>query len=280
MKLLLSFLLLAFTSVVLANDCPEFFPGGKSPQLPQKLQSSATPICYSAYSVLHSSLSKTGLWSATHLTLKGLAASKYLDRDDSFHEEESIDKPLRAHLSDYAKSGYDRGHLTPSADMPTIKAQHESFSLANMIPQNPNNNRYLAKAIEISIRTLAKEQGEAFVITGVAYLTDEKLKSLKGRVVIPTHIYKAIYLPRANVAAAYFYENQATTRYDVMSINQLAEAIGYDPFPAVSFSVKEKAYPLPLPYFTGDATAGMQKASVKSHKGGLNTILGSLLHKS
>jgi DNA/RNA endonuclease G (NUC1) len=70
-----------------------------------------------------------GLWK--------LRAADVTERRDAFHEEPRLPPDERAYLDDYARSGFDRGHLAPAADMPDEKAQHESFTLANMIPQDP-----------------------------------------------------------------------------------------------------------------------------------------------
>lgn len=79
---------------------------------------------------MHSGISKTPLWSAEYLTASAIDAD--VPRKDKFHEETLLPQSERAELKDYAKSGYDRGHMAPSADMPTESAQADSFSLANI----------------------------------------------------------------------------------------------------------------------------------------------------
>lgn len=98
----------------------------------------------------------------------------------------------RAELKDYAKSGYDRGHMSPSADMPSESAQAESFSLANMVPQDHNHNTGIWSSIESATRYLAKKEGSLYVITGPIY--KGTLKSIGNGVLVPTYIYKVIYL--------------------------------------------------------------------------------------
>ena len=61
----------------------------------------------------------------------------------SGHADANLPNDDRAELSDYVRSGFDRGHMAPNGDMPTRSGQYESFTLANMVLQNPNNNRYI-----------------------------------------------------------------------------------------------------------------------------------------
>jgi endonuclease G len=54
---------------------------------------------------------------------------------------------------DYEKSGYDRGHLAPAADMGFSKiTMAESFYYSNMSPQVPGFNRGIWKQLEEQTR--------------------------------------------------------------------------------------------------------------------------------
>ena len=135
------------------SACPQFFVGGTAPNLANpKLAARTRELCYSKFAVLHSGVTRTPLWSAEHLTRVQLDAARALDREGTFHSDPHLPKRERAELADYARSGFDRGHMAPSGDMPDRQAQQESFSLANIVPQNPDNNRDLWSDIEAAVR--------------------------------------------------------------------------------------------------------------------------------
>ena len=127
--------LLTTLSFAASTNCPQFYLEGDAPSIEnQKLAPKTKELCFEAYGVMHSGLSKTPLWSAEYLTRENLESKP--SRKDVFHEESRLPKGERAELSDYAHSGYDRGHMSPSADFSTSTAQAESFTLANMVPQD------------------------------------------------------------------------------------------------------------------------------------------------
>lgn len=129
------------------SSCPSNFLAGKAPDLfNSKLASLAREVCFSEFAVLHSGLTRTALYSADHLTGPRVAEARQQRRSDaaqSFHEESRLPVEERSTLFDYMRSGYDRGHMSPNGDMDNAQAQGESFTLANMMPQNPDNNRNL-----------------------------------------------------------------------------------------------------------------------------------------
>lgn len=249
MSRLFFFIPLFFFSALAAagNDCPARFLNGVSPEITNPAMTShARELCFDEYAVMHSGITRTPLWSAEHLTRNGLRNAKGLERVNSFHEEERLPASERAYLSDYARSGYDRGHNSPSADFSTEHSQYESFSLANMIPQEPNNNRTLWEGTESAVRTLAKNRGELYVITGPLFL-GPNIKRLHGRVMVPTHLYKVVYDPSRREGAAYFVENAATSDYEVISISELEQKSGINFFPGMSTADKKAKMDLPAP---------------------------------
>lgn len=229
------------------SECPSRFLNGVSPEITNTaMMPYARKLCFDEYAVMHSGITRTPLWSAEHLTKNGLRNAKGLERVNSFHEEERLPASDRAYLSDYARSGYDRGHQAPSADFSNAKSQNESFSLANMVAQDPNNNRNLWEGIESAVRKLAKNRGELYVITGPLFL-GQSIKRLHGRVMVPTHLYKVVYDPARREGAAYFVENIATSHYEVISINDLEQKAGINFFPGMRTFDKKKIMDLPTP---------------------------------
>lgn len=255
-KLSLSLIILSISSTVLASECTQHFANGNEPAIINpKLVNRGHEVCYEAFSVYTSGVTRTAIWSAEHLTRDSLQKAAGLKRDNNFHTEGNIAENDRAELSDYSRSGYDRGHMSPNGDMPTKSAQYESFSLANMIPQQPQHNQGMWANIESGVREYTKEHGELYVVTGPAFIADanSQLDSLKGRVIIPTHVWKAIYDRQSNQAGVYWTSNINTTKYETISLAELKAKTGIDVFPMLSNNIKGKAMSLPEPIEHGQS---------------------------
>jgi endonuclease G len=229
-----------------ATGCPQFYAAGQPPEIQTaRLKARTREICFSAFAVMHSGVSRTPVWTAERLERRKLQAARQVERRDVFHAEQSLPPKDRAELSDYARSGYDRGHMAPSADMPSRRAQAQSFSLANMVPQVPQNNQGIWAGMEMAVRDLANAQGEVYVLSGPAYLGDRIGRV--GNVLVPTHLWKVVYLPRTGQAGAYFIPNQATTEYSALSVTQLEKIVGLSLLPGLSRAVRDTAMRLPDP---------------------------------
>lgn len=228
------------------TQCSQSFYGGIYPEfINTKLSNQTQSLCMDGFAVMYSGVSRTPLWSAEYLNRDRLQQAKQIDREDSFHEESRLPQSMRASLSDYSGSGYDRGHLAPNADMATRSQQYDSFSLANIAPQSPRNNRYIWRNIESATRYLTQQYGEVYTVTGVAF-TDKKTKQLADRVLVPSHFFKAVYIPAINQAGVYYAPNDESERIEVISIDELATEIGIDVLPILDSQTKAQAFALPL----------------------------------
>lgn len=240
-------LLLAATQVAHASplDCNSHFAQRTAPRIADPAAAADSRLlCFRGYAVLDSVRTRTPLWSAEHLTATAVQQARALPRDSEFYEEPSLPAAARANLADFRRSGYDRGHLTPSGDEADQASQAETFSLANVVPQNPTSNRQTWSHLETSTRRLVRQYGAAYVVTGPAFVGAPQL--LNGRVRIPSHIWKAVYIEGIG-AAAYIAPNTPEPVYATVSIGELARLAGVDPFPGLPSHWHDTAIPLPGP---------------------------------
>lgn len=115
--------------------------------------------------------------------------------------------------SDYTKSGYDRGHLLPSADRQATQiANDATFNLANCLPQTPALNRGTWKKIEEATRKQTALYDTLYIVTGVIPSTLPNQPSIgANKIKIPQAFFKAILKLKNNhySAQAYIIPNNA-----------------------------------------------------------------------
>ncbi|MCJ2035439.1 DNA/RNA non-specific endonuclease [Methylobacterium sp. J-068] len=244
-----------------ARDCTGLFADGRRPEIVNpKLARSLVALCYEAFAVLHSGVSRTPVYATERLTAASVAAARRVDRTDSFHDEDALPAEDRARLDDYVHSGFDRGHMAPAGDMPTGEAQAQSFTLANIVPQDREMNRGLWAAIEESVRRLATRRGTLFVVTGPIYSGDA-VQAINGRVLVPTHLFKALYDPATGDAGAYLVPNRDDAAWQALSLDALRQTAGLDVFPGLAPAAKARAMDLPEPraFARGEAEEGARR---------------------
>lgn len=72
-----------------------------------------------------------------------------------------------AETSDYSKTGWDRGHMVPTADLKWSKeVMLETFYLSNICPQNRGLNGGIWLSLEERVRYWAKKDGSIFIVCG------------------------------------------------------------------------------------------------------------------
>lgn len=200
-KSLIAVAALVFSTASIAASCADTNPLGQ-PKSEIKLM----PICHTGYSVGYNASYLTPGWVAENLTRQNLD-DKNAVRQNDFRPDPTINPRYSASLKDYARSGFDRGHMAPAEDFRKFPDQmSESFYLSNMIPQNSENNRGIWAMVEKNTRYWANKYEQVLVVTGPIYYGGKSL-GYAGRVPVPTHIYKIVYSPRENKGLAIILPN-------------------------------------------------------------------------
>ncbi len=120
------------------------------------------------YVVSYNGSRKVPNWVSWELNTSYLGS---VQRQDDFRPDDTFPpSEPQAQLTDYTGSGFDRGHMCPSADRTlTVTANSQTFYLTNMVPQAANNNRGPWEALESELRTIAQGGKELFIIAGGVY---------------------------------------------------------------------------------------------------------------
>jgi endonuclease G len=216
------------------RQCPQFFAGGAAPQAGHFDSLRARPLCYEAFAVLHSGVTKTPIFAAEKLNRAHLLDARGEERTNKFFADARLPRAERAELADYARSGLDRGHMVPAADQPSPVAMAQSFSLANMVPQSPENNRKTWANIEKATRKyVMRAEGDVYVISGPAYLNNIG-EIGPGRVRIPSHLFKLVYDASSGRAWAHWVENTDEARAGrPITYKELVQRTGIEFLPGV-----------------------------------------------
>ncbi|NJL62317.1 MAG: DNA/RNA non-specific endonuclease [Methylacidiphilales bacterium] len=117
-------------------------------------------------------------------------------RTNNFRPDDTIPKEWNRVLpNDYTRSGYDKGHMTPSADRSNNPEDNAAtFLMTNIIPQAPDNNQGYWAELESYTRSLANEGKEIYIISG-GYGQQGTIG--KRKVAIPERIFKVIVVSEA-----------------------------------------------------------------------------------
>ena len=213
----------AFNALAAFEECQDLFPAQQIPTSPQV----GRELCFDGFAIYYSPKDKKPIYTVERLNREQLSAP-HPRRSNQFYEEARLPFSERASLLDYRGSGYDRGHNAPAGDMSNERSMAQSFSLANMMPQARQNNQGIwAKNIEEPTRAYIKRTtGDIFVFTGSI---GNSGSIGRGRVTIPSHLYKLVYDSNKNIAWAYWVENtNEANMTPPISYQELVQKTGID----------------------------------------------------
>lgn len=137
-------------------------------------------------------------WTAYQLFKANLA--KNVSRSDNFYEDTtSAVAAYRSTLADYKSSGFDRGHMCPSADrLCSRKMNQQTFCLLNMHPQMNGLNAGMWAEMESRVRTWATTESfcdTLYVVKG-GTIADNQIWSKKTHgdygLVVPKYFFMAL----------------------------------------------------------------------------------------
>lgn len=202
----------------LSGPAPSFFPNAAcddilrshGPSLPLKSAPRAIPLCRKGYASIYDPARKTPV-----IVIEILApetAQKVVSRQNDFRSDPDLPRHLVASPTDYAGSGYDRGHMAAAENMAwDAQAMSESFYMSNMAPQvGQGLNRGIWASLERHQRDLVKRYGRPIAVyTGPLYSNTTPKMIGPSNIHVPDGFWKAAVDLEGRGATCYVMPNQA-----------------------------------------------------------------------
>ncbi|MCM1108512.1 MAG: DNA/RNA non-specific endonuclease [Clostridium sp.] len=203
-------------------------------------------VWHTAYTVSFNRKHKLPNWVAWELTDERTRATE--PRNDHFCPDPDVKKGTTAEDSDYKGSGYDRGHMCPSADN-KISAQTmaECCYLSNICPQLHSLNNGDWKELEEKSRKWARKYGIIYIVCGPIINKGKHNTIGANRVTIPDGFFKVILRMNNDGTAkaiGFIYPHEQSNRpmqdYAV-SVDQVESRTGINFFSKLPKEVERKA---------------------------------------
>lgn len=147
---------------------------------------------------------------------------------------------------DYSKSGFDRGHMAPAADMKwSEQAMKESFYMTNICPQLHNLNAGDWKDLEEMARDWARQYGNIYIACGPIIEADYPTIGKNHSIAVPAAFYK-VFLRQTNsgwTSIGFVMKNEAGNRplmTYMLSVDEIEAQTGIDFFYHLPDDIEEQ----------------------------------------
>lgn len=195
------------------------------------------------YTVSYNVYYKNPNWVAWELTREETKGET--DRYDKFMPDPDLPEPRVVH-KDYTRSGYDRGHMAPAADMKWSKqAMIESFYMSNICPQVGNLNRGDWNDLEELCRDWAEKYGRIYIACGPIFDSKSPKRIGEHKVAVPDRFFKVIliYNRKNPIAMGFIFKNIARSQ-DIekymVTVDSVENVTGMDFFSKLPDNVENR----------------------------------------
>lgn len=178
-------------------------------------------------------------WQLTRRETKGAYSRKGV----SFQADEEAEGPT-VNTFDYARSGYDRGHMCPSGDNKwSEQAQRECFLMTNMCPQTHTLNAGDWNSLEMKCRDWARHYGSIYIVCGPVPVSGTPRRIGQHKVVVPERFFKVVLCMKGEPKAIGFIYNNDDVHHKMsahaMTVDEVEEATGIDFFASLPDDVEQ-----------------------------------------
>jgi endonuclease G len=192
------------------------------------------------YSLGYSYPYKSALWVSYIISPGSVGVD--VRRHGSFYEDRDIPEKYRVESDQYVNSGYDKGHLAPSATIDFNEtANRETFAMSNVVPQEPKLNRRGWGKLEDLVRDWTATKGKLYVVTGPLYSDDPEM--MNG-LPVPERMYKVIYAYKADQAIGFIFPNDSVKNDEIwkyaVSVQEVEQQTGLTFFSKFSQKKQER----------------------------------------